>query len=146
MVFSHFFVLKSVYFISCCSITNTVISLVAHKLHSIHMNHPEKFRTRSCKLKVKSTQSKIANDVIVVSRQIFHRYLFSFFCFLFHFFGIVVVVFFVFFIYFFKLNTYILMQIRPCGQLNEKKNHPDDFRKQDNFFWPKNSSASKLSS
>ena len=29
------FILESVYFIYCCSVTDTMISLVAHKLHQI---------------------------------------------------------------------------------------------------------------
>ena len=35
-----------------CSFTNTVLSLVAQKLHKIHMNNQEKVTTRSSKLKV----------------------------------------------------------------------------------------------
>ena len=35
--FSSIFVRENVYFICCCNITNNVISLVAHKLHEIHM-------------------------------------------------------------------------------------------------------------
>ena len=49
------FVLESVYFTCCCSITNANISHVAHKLHQIHMNNQEKFTTRSSALKVHGT-------------------------------------------------------------------------------------------
>ena len=41
-----------------CSITNTVISLISHKLHQIHMNNQEKFTTRSSKLKVHRANSQ----------------------------------------------------------------------------------------
>ena len=47
-------VLESVYYTCCCSITNTVISLVAHKLHQIRVNNH-----------VKSTQSKLTKNIIV---------------------------------------------------------------------------------
>ena len=64
------FILESVYFIYCCSVTDTMISLVAHKLHQIPMSNQEKFTARSSKLK--TTQSKVANNIIA-SRSIFHR-------------------------------------------------------------------------
>ena len=50
---------------SCsCSMANTAICLVAHKLHQIHMNNQGKFTARSNKLKVK-IHGKLANDIIV---------------------------------------------------------------------------------
>ena len=39
--------------------------------------------------------------------------------------------------YFLKVKTYIIMiHIRLCGRLSDKKFHPADFRKQDYFFLP----------
>ena len=76
------FILESVYFICCCSVTDTMISLVAHKLHKIPMSNQAKFTARSSKLK--TTQSKFANNIIV-SCSICHinsLFFFSFFCFL----------------------------------------------------------------
>ena len=56
---------------------------------------------------------------------------FVFFVFLFFF-----VLFFCFvFVLFFKLKIYVLIHIRLCGRVSDKKNfHPADFRKQDHFF------------
>ena len=68
------FVLESVYFICCCSITNTIISLVAHK---------QQVKTSS-KLKVHRTNSQKISSC-PVSFSIFQIYSFSFvsfFCFL----------------------------------------------------------------
>ena len=59
--FSFIFVFGSGYFICCYNITITVISLVVHKLHEIHMNSWEKFTTQSLQLKV---HSKFAFDNI----------------------------------------------------------------------------------
>ena len=50
MIF-FYFALDNVCIICCCSITHTVISLVAHKLNSIHINNLEKFTTCSSKFK-----------------------------------------------------------------------------------------------
>ena len=40
------------------NMTNTMIYLVAHKLHQIHMNNQEKFTTQSSKLKEHSANSQ----------------------------------------------------------------------------------------
>ena len=100
------------------------------------MKNQEKFTSRSNKLK--KTRNKFAND-ISVSRQIFsdgniHRYspfFFSFFWFLSR------CCFFVC-LFVFKLKIYILLHIRQCRRVNDKKffTQPISGHKI-TFFWPK---------
>ena len=88
------------YFICCCSITNIVISLVAHK---IHLNNQEKLTTRLNKLKVHRVNLQRTSWYLVrftIDILITSLVSFTFFClpvfFLFCFFG--------FFYFFFKLK------------------------------------------
>ena len=103
-------------------ITNTVISLVAHKLHQIHMNNQENFTTRSSKLKVHRANSQTISSYPVKFSTyslffslsclfffffcffffFFFFFFFSLFCFFFFFF---VFLFFCFFFYFLKLKV-----------------------------------------
>ena len=111
------------YFICCYSITNTVISLIAHKLHWIHMKSQEKFKTQSSKLKVHRANLQTISLYPVR----FYRYslfFYSFLCLLFS-----------CFFCFKKLKIHILIYIQLWGQVSGKKNsHPANFQKQGNFF------------
>ena len=84
MIFFYFCSWKWLYFICSCSITNTVISLVAHKLYQILINNQEKFMTRSSKLKVhKANSHSISSYPIKFFTDILFSSLVSFaFCFL----------------------------------------------------------------
>ena len=68
------------------------------------------------------------------SGNILSLFFFIFFCF----FCILVFLLFLFcFVVFLKLKIYVLIHIRLCGRVSDKKHfHPADFRKQDHFFWP----------
>ena len=71
----------TLYFICCCSITNTVISLVAQKLHQIHMKKQVKFTTRWNKLEVRRANSQtILSYPVRFSTDII--FFFTLFCFL----------------------------------------------------------------
>ena len=68
------------------------------------------------------------------SGNILSLFFFIFFCF----FCILVFLLFLFCsVVFLKLKIYVLIHIRLCGRVSDKKHfHPADFRKQDHFFWP----------
>ena len=68
------------------------------------------------------------------SGNILSLFFFIFFCF----FCILVFLLFLFcFVVFLKLKIYVLIHIRLCGRVSDKKHfHPADFQKQDHFFWP----------
>ena len=109
MIFFYFCSWKWLYFICSCSITNTVISLVAHKLYQILINNQEKFMTRSSKLKVhKANSHSISSHPIKFFTDILFSSLVSFaFCFL-------------DFLFFKKIkNIYIMIHIRLCGQVSD---------------------------
>ena len=125
--FPFIFVLESVYFICCCSITNTVISLVAHKLHLIHMNNQEKFTTRSSKLKVHRAIWQTISSYRVRFFQRYSLFFFSFFCFLSS-----------CFLFFLKLKIYILIHIRLSGRVSDKKISPGRFPETRLLFGPTN--------
>ena len=61
LIIFFIFLLKSVYFICCCSITNTVIPHVAYKLLSLYGQPEEIHDSIKC---VKSTQIKFANQTL----------------------------------------------------------------------------------
>ena len=86
---------------SCCwSITNTLISLVAHKLHQIHMNNQDKITTRWSKIKVHRANSLTKSSYLVrFSADIFSP-LVSFAYFLSCFFFILFLVLFLFYLIF----------------------------------------------
>ena len=115
------------YFIRCCSIANTVISLNAHKLHQIHMNNQEKFTTRSSKLKLHIVNSQTVSWYPVrYSADILFSSLVSFaFCLL-------------IFLLFFKINKiFILIQIRLCKRVSDKNFFTSQFpESRITFFWP----------
>ena len=108
MIFFYFCSWKWLYFICSCSIINTVISLVAHKLYQILINNQEKFMTRSSKLKVhKANSHSISSYPIKFFTDILFSSLVSFaFCFL---------------VFYFlkKLKIYIMIHIRLCGQVSD---------------------------
>ena len=101
-------------FICCCSMTNTVISLVAHKLHPIHMNYQEKVTTRprSSKSVHRANSQTISSYSVRFSTDILFSSLASFaFC---------PLVIFVVFCLFLKSKAYILIHIRLCWQVSDK--------------------------
>ena len=126
---------------SCCwSITNTLISLVAHKLHQIHMNNQDKITTRWSKIKVHRANSLTKSSYLVrFSADIFSPLVsFAYFlsCFFFYLISCLVFVlsYFFDFLFFLNKNIYILIHIQLCGWVSHFS--PADFRKQDYFFWP----------
>ena len=90
MIFLSLF-LKVLLKTCCCSITNTVTSLVPHKLHQIHMNNQQKFMTWSSKLKVHRENSQtmlsypygLSTNILFSSLASFGICLLVFLCFLF---------------------------------------------------------------
>ena len=93
------------YLIRSCSITNTVISLIAHKLHSVQINNQEKFMARSGKLKVHRATSQTISSY---SGRFSTDILFS-------------LVSFVFRVFFFglELKIHILIYIWLCGRVTD---------------------------
>ena len=97
---------------SCCwSITNTLISLVAHKLHQIHMNNQDKITTRWSKIKVHRANSLTKSSYLVrFSADIFSPLVsFAYFlsCFFFYLISCLVFVLSYFFDFLFFLNKNI---------------------------------------
>ena len=92
------------------------------------MNNQEKFTTRSSKLKVRRANSQaLSLDPARFSSDILFSTLVSF--------AFYVLVFFLFF--FFKLKIYILIHIRLCGWVSDKKNFTRPISgNKTTFFWP----------
>ena len=100
------------------------------------MNNQEKFTTRTSKLKIRRAYSQtISSYPVRFSTDILFSYLVSFaFCLLVLLFFLR---FFCFFCFIFKSKIYILIHIRLCGRVSDKKifTRPISGNKI-NFFWP----------
>ena len=92
-----------VYFICCCSITNTVISLVTHNKLKVH---------RANSQTISSHPFRFSTDIF------FSSFAFSCFVFLVCLFGVFLGFFSLFFL---KSKIYIMIHIRLCGRVSARK-------------------------
>ena len=151
MNYIFFLVFESVYFICCYSTTNIMTSFIAHIIRQIYMNNQEKFMARLRRLKLYRANSQtmsyllwfftdtVRNNSIFFLLSSFGFFSFSlffstFFCFLFA-------------CVCFKKKVYILIHIRLCGRVSDKRNFTLPISEnKSTFFWSKKKENNQHSS